>query len=145
MYRFPLEPVLNHQKFKEDSFKQELSRLEEAILAARIEAERISRQREKYERLLMDKEKGGLEVATARVYLSFVDHLAGEINTQKKKILKMESDCKVVRDRLLDIIKRREMLESLDEKGHIAYDKGELKEEQIFLNELAIGRFVRAS
>jgi len=145
MYRFPLEPVLNHQKFKEDTVKQELSKLEEAVFAARIEADRISRQREKYERLLRDKEKGGLEAATARVYLSFVDHLAGEINAQKERIKRMESECRAIRDRLLDIMKRREMLESLEEKGHISYEREEMKEEQTFLNELAIGRFIRAS
>lgn len=145
MYRFPLEPVLNHQKFKEDTVKQELSKLEEAVFAARIEADRISRQREKYEKLLRDKEKGGLEAATARVYLCFVDHLAGEINAQKERIKRMESECRAIRDRLLDIMKRREMLESLEEKGHIAYERDEMKEEQTFLNELAIGRFIRAS
>lgn len=145
MYKFPLEPVLNHQKHREDSIKQELSRREEALFSAKIEAERIKRLRDHYERVLRDKEKGGLEAAVARAYLSFVEHLAGEISFQQENIRKMEADCAAIRTRLLEVMKKREMLESLEEKGQIAHEMNERREEQIFLNELAIGRFIRAS
>lgn len=145
MYRFPLEGVLNHQRYKEDTIKQELSRREEALFAARVEAERIKRLRDHYETILKDKEKTGLEAAVARAYLSFVDHLAGEIGLQQENIRKMEAECSLIRKRLIEEMKRREMLETLEDKGQAAYQKNEKREEQIFLNELAIGRFIRAS
>jgi flagellar export protein FliJ len=145
MYRFPLEPVLNHQKHREDSIKQELSKREEALFSAKIEAERIKRLKDHYERVLREKERCGLEAAVARAYLSFVEHLSGEIGLQQENIRKMEAECSAIRIRLLEVMKKREMLESLEEKGQIAHDMNERREEQSFLNELAIGRFLRAS
>ena len=75
------------------------------------------------------------------LYLPFIEQLSKDIEKQKKNILELENDVEQKRQDLVGATKKKKTLEKLKDKGLKTYKQEMTKNEQEFLNEVAVNRF----
>ena len=142
-FNFRLETVLQHRRRIEEDCQRELA----AALAdlakekrglAGIEASR-DRQREEFQQKL----KSNMTASEMLLYQRYFDQLAVYIADQKRKVVAAAQLFEKRRTELVAAVKKRKVLDKLKEKQmNVAAKKG-LKQEQDFMNEMAVTRHAR--
>jgi len=141
MYKFSLESVLNHRKLIEDIFQKELAAVKELLSE---EKKKLGAYKEKEKRGLEKlrlKQMEDIIIPEILSYLTFLEQLSGELETQKERVLEVEEKLDQKREDLIEALKKKKILEKIKEKGWKEYRQELIKGEQDFLNELAINRF----
>ena len=143
MYKFPLEPVLNHRSFIVENLQKELAILEKILSGEKRNLR--SYKKAKYEFLseLQKKEEEGVTISEIVLYSSFVERLSMDIIEQRERIVEAVRKVDLKRDDLIEAMKKMKMLEKLKEKERKAYRQEVMKKEQRFLDEVATNRFTR--
>ena len=143
MYKFPLEPVLNHRSFIVENLQKELAILEKILSGEKRKLR--SYKKAKYEFLseLQKKEEEGVTISEIVLYSSFVERLSMDIIEQRERIVEAVRKVDLKRDDLIEAMKKMKMLEKLKEKERKAYRQEVMKKEQRFLDEVATNRFAR--
>ena len=141
MYKFPLEPVLNHRSFIVENLQKELAILEKILSGEKRNLR--SYKKAKYEFLseLQKKEEEGVTISEIVLYSSFVERLSMDIIEQRERIVEAVRKVDLKRDDLIEAMKKMKMLEKLKEKERKAYRQEVMKKEQRFLDEVATNRF----
>ena len=91
--------------------------------------------------MLKRKQEEGTTISDVFLYLPFIEQLSKDIEKQKKNVLELENDVEQKRLDLVEATKKKKTLEKLKEKGLKAYKEEITKNEQEFLNEVAVNRY----
>ncbi len=138
-YSFKLEALRRFREFEEERLQKELADAQRAQeKAASILAEFYALQ-EQTERDFNHQEVGN--AAQAGLYRLFLQRLAADIEAQQGRIQEAEKVCTLKREELLIAMKKRKTLDRLKEKGEQVYKAQLNREEEKFINEMAINRF----
>ena len=143
MYKFSLEPLLNHVKFEEENLQKELGLLEKQLFADMDKLLGLKNKMMKIKMELEKKQKGNLTASINILYHNFAEHLSENIIKQKKIIVDVKKKVEQKRAVLLEIVKKRKMLDKLKEKGLREYINDLLHTEQKFIDEIATNSFCR--
>ena len=143
-YEFKLEALRRFRQFEEDRLQKELAEAQQVAEQAQelLKANMALRQKTEHE-FCKSSQSGEASASQAAMYRAYLQRLAGEIIVRHQQVQSAEKECKKVRDALLDAMKRRKALDRLKEKGERAFMAELNSQEQKFINEMAIQRFVR--
>ena len=141
MYRFNLEPLLNHRRYQEEILQKELAGLKTRLAAEKDKLRVLKKKKRQYLGQLQLKQQSGRPVSEIRLYLHFVDHLSKEMNAQNQRVLRAEKGFNLKRQDLIQAMKKRKTLEKLQEKGFQAHQQKMLKKERDFMDEVAGNQF----
>ena len=141
MYRFNLEPLLNHRRYQEEVLQRELAGLKKRLEAEKAKLRVLQKKIREYLQLLQRKQKEGSCASEIKLFFDFADHLTQEIQTQDRKVAEAEKNFFLKREELIAVMKKRKVLAKLKEKGWQAYQQKLLKKERDFMDEVAGRRF----
>ena len=141
MYNFNLEPVLKHRKLVEENLQKELAVLKLSLVNEREKLQTYKESRSKFLVELHRKQEEGTTISDVFLYLPFIEQLSKDIEKQKKNVLELENDVEQKRQDLVEATKKKKTLEKLKDKGLKAYKQEMIKNEQKFLNEVAVNQF----
>ena len=142
-YRFNLEPVLNHRRLVEETLQKDLAILKISLID---ENERLITYEESRVQLLEELQqiqKEGTTTSDILLYLPFIEQVSKDIERQKKKVLELEKKVEQNLKDLLEATKNKKALQKLKEKAFKTYNQKLIKNEQDFLNEVAVSQFNR--
>ena len=142
-YRFNLEPVLNHRRLIEETLQKDLAILKISLID---ENERLITYEESRVKLLEELQqiqKEGTTTSDILLYLPFIEQVSKDIERQKKKVLELEKKVEQNLKDLLEATKNKKALQKLKEKAFKTYNQKLIKNEQEFLNEVAVSQFNR--
>ena len=97
----------------------------------------------KYSKELRFKQQKSISVSESLIYIRFIDRLSRRLDTQNERVSETEESLDQKRKELLEALKKKKILERLNEKGIENYKRNALKRESNFLNEMASVRFNR--
>ncbi len=141
-YQFKLEALRRFRQYQEERLQKELaeavSRREHA--AAELNA-MVARRAETESELTRCQNESSAGASQFCIYVRYLQRLELEIGAHRKNLAGIEEEVDSRRDSLLEAVKKRKALEKLKEKGLKAYISGLDREEQKFINEIAINRF----
>ena len=143
-YQFKLEALRRYRQFEEERLQKTLSDAQQAVeQASDFLKARIALRQKSEDEFRIRSENGEETAPQAAMYRGYLQRLAGEIIACNKQVRSAEKACQEVREDLLAVMKRRKALDRLKEKGEQAFVAELNSEEQKFINEMAIQRFVR--
>ena len=142
-FTFRLETVLQHRRRIEEDCQRELAAAlagltQEKRVLAGIEASR-DRGREEFQQKL----KSNMTASEMLLYQRYFDQLAFDIADQKREVAEAAQLFEKRRSELVAALKKRKVLDKLKENQMTAAAKKGLKQEQDFMNEMAVTRHVR--
>jgi flagellar FliJ protein len=144
-YEFKLEALRQYRHFKEEMLQKELAEMQRnrdqeiALLAEMVD------KRTRSEQDMIEEQEKHTRGPRMAMYETYLKRLAEDIKNQRKKVEKAEALCSEKMSALLEAVQERKSIEKLKEKGLKAYMDNLNQNEQKFLNEIAINRFVRAN
>ena len=141
MYRFNLEPLLNHRRYQEEILQRELADLKKRLAAEKNKLWSLKKKMRKYLQDLKQKQKKGHSASEIKLFFDFVDHISKETRAQHQKVAGEEQRFFLKREELISAMKKRKALEKLKAKGWQAYQQKQLKKERDFMDEVAGRQF----
>ena len=141
MYNFNLEPVLKHRKLVEENLQKELAVLKLLLVNERERLQTYKESRSKFLVELQRKQEQGTTISDVFLYLPFIEQLSKDIEKQNMTVSDLEKDVEQKRQDLVEATKKKKTLEKLKDKGLKAYKQEMIKNEQEFLNEVAVNQF----
>jgi len=141
MYRFNLEPLLNHRRYQEEILQKELAGLKVRLVAEKDKLWVLRQKKRKYVQQLQEKQTGGRPASEIKLFADFVDQLSRETEIQKQNVLEAERDFNLKRQDLIAVMKKRKTLDRLKQKGLQAYEEKQFKEERSLMDEVASRHF----
>lgn len=140
-YHFKLEALRRYRQFQEDELQRELADAlhskEEAIsILANFETQLAQTEKEMYRQ-----QTDSTNAAKLIIFPRFMQRITENISEQHYRIEKIDKQCKMLREALLEAVKKRKTLEKLEEKEFQSYLADLSSEEQKFINEIAINQF----
>ncbi len=142
-YRFNLEPVLNHRRLVEEILQKDLAILKISLIDENEKLLTYEESRVKLLGELQQIQKEGTTTSDILLYLPFIEQVSKDIESQKKRVLELEIKVEHNRKDLLEATKKKKALQKLKEKAFKTYNQKLLKNEQDFLNEVAVSQFNR--
>jgi len=142
-YRFNLEPVLNHRRLVEETLQKDLAISKISLID---ETERLITYEKNRDQLLEELQqiqKEGTTTSDILLYLPFIEQVSKDIERQKKRVLELEKQVGQNLKDLLEATKNKKALQKLKEKAFKTYNQKLIKNEQDFLNEVAVSQFNR--
>jgi flagellar protein FliJ len=143
MYKFNLQPLLNHRKHIEENLDKELGQVKRAVNNEKRRLENIVKEKIKYREELHKKQGDGKKVNEIILCFNYLDKLSKDIDEQKRCLKDVEKKYNIIRSELIEAMKKRKTLEKLKEKEMKAFNYSEMKVEQDIMNEVAANRFIR--
>ncbi len=143
MYKFALEPLLNHRNFVEERLQKELATIQKLFIEEQEELLSYHEARNKLIAALEEKQRGDTTVSEVMLYVSFIDQVSADLESKKKEVVETERKLHEKRNELVVAMKKRKVLDTLKERGLIAYKHELDRSEQEFMNEVAVNQFVR--
>jgi flagellar protein FliJ len=140
-YRFKLEALRQYRVFQEEARQKEMA---EALRLRDREVEVLAELinlRENTEKELKSKQCGRITGPYLSIYNTYLNKLASDIFAQHHKVADAEKKLEKSREALLIAMKERKTLDKLKEKGFRTYMEKMNREEEKFINEMAISRF----
>lgn len=141
MYKFSLEPVLTHRRYLEENIQKEFARIKDNLSRENHNLRILKKSRDKVLHKLDLKKEGEINIQEILISFGFIEQLSTSINEQKKRVAGIKQKTEKKRRDLINALKKRKILEKLKEKRLKEYCQEHAKEEQHFLNEVAIGGF----
>ena len=141
MYRFNLEPLLNHRRYQEEILQRDLADLKKQLAAEKNKLRLLKKKMRKYLQDLKQKQKKGHSASEIKLFFDFVDHISKETRAQHQKVAGEEQRFFLKREELISAMKKRKALEKLKAKGWQAYQQKQLKKERDFMDEVAGRQF----
>jgi flagellar FliJ protein len=141
MYRFNLEPLLNHRRYQEEVLQRELADLKKRLAAAKNKLRSLKKKMRKYLQDLQQKQKEGHSASEIKLFVDFVDYISKETQAQHQKVSGAEQKFFLKREELIAAMKKRKALEKLKAKGWQAYQQKQLKKERDLMDEVAGRQF----
>jgi flagellar protein FliJ len=140
-YRFKLEALRQYRVFQEETRQKELA---EARRWRDQQADVLTRLidlRNQTEQQMKIKQNGGVTGPHLTIFSNYLDTLASDIFSQHHIVDEAEKNLDKTREALLTAMQKRKTLDKLKEKGLKAYLDRLSRDEEKFINEMAISRF----
>ena len=137
MYRFNLEPLLNHRRYQEEVLQKELAGAKIRLAAERDKLWILRQKKRKTVQQLQEKQTDGRPASEIKLFVDFVDQLSKETEIQKQNVLEAERNFSLKRRDLIAAMKKRKTLDRLKEKDLQAYEQEQFKKERSFMDEVA--------
>ena len=137
MFRFNLEPLLNHRRYQEEILQKELAGLKVRLVAEKDKLWLLRQKKRKYVQQLQEKQTDGRPASEIKLFVDFVDQLTKEMEIQKQNVLEAERNFNLKRQDLIAAMKERKTLDRLKEKSLQAYEEEQSKKERNFMDEVA--------
>ena len=141
MYRFNLEPLLNHRRYQEEVLQKELAGLKIRLAAEKDKLWVLRQKKRKFVQQLQEKQIDGRPASEIKLYIDFVDQLSKEMIAQRQNVLEAERNFNLKRQDLIAAMKKRKTLDRLKEKGLQAYAREQIKKGRSFMDEVAAHQF----
>ena len=140
-YRFKLEALRQYRVFQEDERQKDLAdALRQRDQQAQILA-RLIDLRDRTEKDLESRQNEGATGPQLTIFSNYLNKLGSDIFSQNHKVAQAEKNLEKKREALLEAMQKRKTLDKLKEKGLKAYMDRLSREEEKFINEMAISRF----
>jgi flagellar FliJ protein len=140
-YAFKLEALRRYRQFQEDELQRALAaamgRKEEALAVVAAYQARLDQAATDLYLL----QRNPTEVFQLEIYQRFMRRIDDEIADQNRNVEEIEVECRDIRGQLMEAMQKRKTLERLKEKELSAYMEELSREEQKFINEIAVNRF----
>ena len=143
MSKFKLESLLQHRKHIEENYQRELAKTLNELQEEKDTLEQLISSRDQIRRKL---EKRLIEDINASELLHFnkyLDRLSLDISLQNKRVADVEDKLEQKRLKLTEAVKSRKIMDKLKDKQLAAEFEKNHKNEQNFMNEIAINRHLR--
>ena len=137
MFRFNLQPLLNHRRYQEEILQKELAGLKVRLIAEKDKLWLLRQKKRKYVQQLQEKQTDGRPASEIKLFVDFVDQLTKEMEIQKQNVLEAERNFNLKRQDLVAAMKKRKTLDRLKEKSLQAYEEEQSKKERNFMDEVA--------
>ena len=141
MYRFNLEPLLNHRRYQEEILQKELADLKKRLAAEKDKLWVLRQKKRQNVQQLQEKQTDGGPASEIKLYVDFVDQLSKETQAQRQNLLEAERHFNLKRQDLIAAVKKRKTLDRLKEKGLQAYQQKQFKKERSLMDEVAGHQF----
>lgn len=141
MYKFNLQPLLNHRRYQEEVLQKELAQSRNRLTAEQNKLRRLKEKKREYSQTLQHRQKEKGTVSDLILYLRYLDRLSTELEHQRQQVVAAEKDLKNKRNNLIEIMKKRKILEKLKQKRSEIYQQQILKNERKFMDEVAAKQF----
>ncbi len=145
MYRFNLEPLLNHRRYQEEILQKELADLKKRLAAEKDKLWVLRQKKRQNVQQLQEKQTDGGPASEIKLHVDFVDQLSKETEAQRQNLLEAERHFNLKRQDLIAAVKKRKTLDRLKEKGLQAYQQEQFKKERSFMDEVAGHQFNQKS
>jgi flagellar FliJ protein len=142
-FKFRLETVLQHRRRIEEDCQQKLAAALADLSTERRSLAGIENSREMAREVFQKKLKSNMTASEMLLYQRYFDQLALDVAGQKRKVAAAARLFEKRRTALVAALKNRKVLDKLKEKQMTAAVKKELKQEQDFMNEMALIRHTR--
>jgi len=142
MFVFRLEAVLQHRQFIEDACKRELAQCLERLTQEKKKFHEFSAARRDAEGRVDALSRQGGSIQDHLLYIRYLDRLAVEIRDQKARVAHAEKQVAEKRRSMIAAMKKRKIMEKLKERQREAYEADLRREEQKFLSDMAVIRYV---
>lgn len=143
MFRFNLEPALNHRRLVEETLQKELAISKKSLNDETEKLITYKKSRVKLLEELKQIQKKESTTSDILLYLPYIEQVSKDIERQKKRVLELEKKVEQNLKDLLEATKKKKALQKLKEKSFRAYNQKLLKNEQDFLNEVAVSQYNR--
>lgn len=145
MFKFSLQPLLNHRRYLEEVLQKELAQFRKRLIAEQNKLRRLKEKKREYSQRLQQRQKENGTVSDLILYLQYLDRLSTELEHQHQQVVAAEKDFKNKRNDLIKTMKNRKILEQLKENRSKAYQQQMLKNERKFMDEVAAKQFSNKS
>jgi flagellar protein FliJ len=145
MYKFPLQPVLNHRKLLEEDLQKKLALLRKIVVDEKQRLKTFKKTKNNLIGEMKQKQREGIAVSEMLMYLHFLDCLSRDLEKQKEVVLEVERRYEEGREGLIAAMKNRKILGRLKEKQEKVYKYNLIRTEQSFFDELSTNTFTRSS
>ena len=142
-FNFRLETVLQHRRRIEEDCQRKLAAAFADLAEEKRGLARIEATRDRYREELQQKLKNNMTASDMLLFQRYFDQLAFDIADQKTKVAAAAQLFEKSRTELVAALKKRKVLDKLKEKQIAVAAKKELKQEQDFMNEVAVTRHAR--
>ena len=142
-FNFRLETVLQHRRRIEEDCQRKLAAAFADLAEEKRGLARIEATRDRYREELQQKLKNNMTASEMLLFQRYFDQLAFDIADQKTKVAAAAQLFEKSRTELVAALKKRKVLDKLREKQIAVAAKKELKQEQDFMNEVAVTRHAR--
>jgi len=143
MYKFNLEPLLNHRRYQVEVLQKELADLKIRLDAEKDKLWLLRQKKRKTVLLLQEKQTDGRPASEIKLYIDFVEQLSKKMEAQKQNVKEAERSFSLKRQDLVAAMKKRKILDRLKEKGLKAYEQEQLKKERNLMDEVAAHQFTQ--
>ena len=137
MYKFNLEPLLNHRRYREEVLQKELAGLKKHLTEEEHKLRALRKKKRQFLLQFQKKQKDGRPASEIKLYFDFVEHLSKKIDAQHQNVLEAKRTFNLKRQDLITAMKERKTLDRLKEKGWQAYQQEQSKKERDLMDEVA--------
>jgi len=141
MYKYSLESLLNYTSFLEEIRQKELAVLKQNLDDEKNKLLFNEKERVRNQMKLEQKLDQGAAASEGLIYHKYIQRLRQDYDKQKKRVTGVEKKVDQTRSDLIEIMKKRKMLDKLKEKGLQAYTRNLINKEQKYLDEVAVNSF----
>jgi flagellar FliJ protein len=141
MYEFRLQPVLNQRESIEENLKKETAACKARLAEEKKKLHTYKNSKSKLLAELNRKKQENSTISEILLYVDFAEQVSNDIEKQKRSILGVQEIFNQRREELIEAVKSRKTIEKIKEKELDTYKLKVIKNEQRFLDEVAVYRF----
>ncbi|MFH1564022.1 MAG: flagellar export protein FliJ [Nitrospirota bacterium] len=142
-FNFKLERVLQVKKHKEDELKTQLADLKREYIWEESALWTLEENLQEQFVILIEKQKKLNNTVEIIWSYNYINRLRQDIETQKKKLEELSEKIKELTQKLIGASQEKQVLENLKQRKFIQFKREIEKQEQEFLDEVGITRYVR--
>lgn len=137
MYKFNLQPLLNHRHYQEEILQKEFAESKKYLTEEQKKLRIIKQKKREYSQELQQRQRNDGTVSELILYFRYLDRLSKDLDNQKHRVAIAEKQFNQKCKDLIEIMKKRKMLEKLKEKASKGFRHRMLKKERDFMDEIA--------
>ena len=139
---FKMEQLLNIKKQLEDSIKNDLAKTIREIERQKEILINLQSKKKQYIKDIKEQMLSGITVQKMKEFNAFIGSFDNKIIQQKKVLNEVEVAADKIRERLVQVVKEKKILEKLREKKLEEFKYQELKKEDLILGEVANYKYI---
>lgn len=137
MYKFNLEPLLNHRRYQEEILQKELADNKKNLVKQQHRLQDIKQNRRHYSKVLHQRQKKDGTVSDLIMYFRYIERLSTELDHQMRQVELAKKRVNQKRRELVEVMKKRKTLEKLKEKELKDFQQKMQKIERNLMDEVA--------
>lgn len=120
-FHFKLQPLLNKERIYEEECVGRLRAVQGTLLGQNIELENLKKRKRMSQSDLASRKREGITSKELTIYEDYFVNLAVSMDVSKSRIQEISNELNIVRDELIEIVKKRKALEKLRDRWEEEY------------------------